>query len=118
MLNVLHVERSGFIKKVVKNLMFNQGHTYFSVNSYQEVPETIAVYDIDVLLSSAVAGKEPFESFVVSCKNENPSIKIVVLTSNDNQSERDKIMALGAYAYINKKDLHAKLPGILAGLDR
>lgn len=112
MYNILHLEQSSFIKKIVNNMLTEKGFNYISVDTAEEVYDLIkkGQYDFSVIITSMLIPDDTIENFIKILNNSKAKdIPVFVITSNDIAEDKKRLLNLGVSDYITKENLMDEL---------
>jgi DNA-binding NtrC family response regulator len=105
MFTVLHVEHSYFCRRIVKDLLIYSDNEleYISVQTPSEANKILENQKVNVIITGLEFGNETGESFIkVLNKSKYKDIPIIVLSGNDDEDFKRKLLAQGVVAYVNK----------------
>jgi two-component system cell cycle response regulator len=106
MLSILHVERSTFFQKIVKEIILHNGMNYYAST---KVADAISVLDnmhIDLIITGLEledgSGEELIEGLN---RSRHRGLPVFVITSTDSLELRQKLFGLGVVDYLLKQDI-------------
>lgn len=106
MINILHVERGSFFRKVIKDIAIQSGLVHFESDSAEEALEILGNEEIDLIITglelSDTSGEEFIEKLRRTRFNETP---VMVISSSDSMETYEKMFSLGVVDFIHKKDI-------------
>lgn len=110
MYRVLHLEKSDFFKKIVKNILIEKGFCYYPADNTAEAFEVLEQNQIDLIITSCLIEGENVEEFIKDInKGEYKDIPIFVVTSNEIEEDKKRLLNLGISDYITKENLVEEL---------
>lgn len=113
MYTILHLEQSSFIKKLVKNILLENGFNCISVDTAEEAYKTLENLNgnIDLIITSLLLKNTSIEQFMKTINNSdaNKNIPVFVVTGNELEDTKKRILNLGVSDYITKNDLGEEL---------
>lgn len=112
MYNILHLEKSDFIKKIVKHTLLENGFNCISVDNSSEVYNILANKDqhVDLIITSLLIPGDTIENFMKTINNTlKVDIPVFVVTGNEIEDNKKRILNLGVSDYITKDCLADEL---------
>ncbi|NMM65259.1 response regulator [Clostridium sp. P21] len=113
MYTILHLEQSGFIKKLVKNILLENGFNCISVDTADEAYETLHNLngEVDLIITSLLLEDTSIEQFMktINGSDVNRNIPVFVVTGNELENTKKRILNLGVSDYITKNNLGEEL---------
>ncbi|MFL0250402.1 response regulator [Clostridium neuense] len=103
MYKVLHIEKSEFFRKMLKNVLDKKGYFYVATDSFKKAKEILQKEYINLIITSFIADDGTVEKFVSEVNSsEHREIPIFLVTSNEMDKDKKRIMNLGITDYITK----------------
>ncbi|WP_234122233.1 response regulator [Clostridium hydrogenum] len=103
MYTVLHIETSELFTTMLKTTLDKKGYNYISTDSFKEAFQILYEEDVDLIITSLIAEGSTIENFLESISMSNYSeIPIFLVTSNEMNDEKKKLMNMGVTDYIVK----------------
>jgi len=103
MYKVLHIEKSEFFRKMLRNVLDKKGYFYVATDSFKEAHEILEREHINLIITSFIADDDTVEHFVSDINSgEHSEIPIFLVTSNEMDKDKKRIMNLGITDYITK----------------
>lgn len=114
MYSILHLEQSGFIKNIVKDILLRNGFNYISAHTAEEAYDILKnstnSNEINLIITSLLIPDEGIENFIEKVNVFNKKhIPIFVVTGNELNQDKKKILDLGVSDYITKDSLSDEL---------
>lgn len=110
MLNVLHLDGSGFFIKVLKQQVERIGFHYLHASTLAEGWEIIRRRKVDLIITALEFSDGNAEQMVGELnRTEFKRIPVIVITSNDTAEERHRMFNLGVIDYILKDSSESQL---------
>ncbi len=113
MYTILHLEQSSFIKKLVRNILVENGFNCISVDTAEEAYETLDKLngEVDLIITSLLLEHTTIEEFMRTINNStlNSNIPVFVVTGNELEDTKKRILNLGVSDYITKNNLGEEL---------
>lgn len=113
MYTILHLEQSSFIKKLVKNILLENGFNCISVDTAEEAYGTLRDLNgkVDLIITSLLLEDTSIEEFMKTINNNNlnKNIPVFVVTGNELENTQKRILNLGVSDYITKNNLGEEL---------
>jgi len=106
-MRILHLEYSGFFRKMVKELIISSGHTPFESKYGSDVFKILAQTDIDLIITGLELADMTGEELVEHLRNSRYGhVPIVLITSLEVDEVRQRLKGLKIDDYILKQDLN------------
>jgi len=106
MINILHVERGSFFRKVIKDIAAQSGLIHFEADSAEAALEILKEESVDLIITGLeladLSGEEFIEQLRRTQFNEIP---VMVISSSDSLEDYEKMFKLGVVDFIHKKDI-------------
>lgn len=103
MYKVLHIEKSEFFRKMLRNILDKKGYFYVATDSFKEANEIIEREHISLIITSFIADDDSVEHFVSEVNSgKHSEIPIFLVTGNEMDKDKKRIMNLGITDYITK----------------
>lgn len=101
MRNIIHIDNSAFFRKVVRTCLTEQG--YLS-ESYSQADKALKALNGDsaLVVTGTTFADMPFEDFIKRIRDFSKVIPIIVLTSEDEPTKIETILALGVQDTLSK----------------
>ena len=104
--HILHLEYSGFFRKIVKELILESGHSPIESKYGSDVFKILAQTDISLIITGFELADMTGEELIRSMRNSRFSdIPIVVITSLETSEVRERLKGLDIQDVILKQDL-------------
>lgn len=101
---------SGFVDFLQKH---QPSYTYFQATHKQQLDQILASNHIDIVFQDVRFGKADARQFIPQIKKQYPSLKIIILTSLDDNDTIQRLFAQGVDGFILKTDdKHQVLTGL------
>ena len=105
-MHILHLEYSGFFRKIVKELILESGHSPIESKYGSDVFKILAQTDISLIITGFELADMTGEELIRSMRNSRFSdIPIVVITSLETSEVRERLKGLDIQDVILKQDL-------------
>lgn len=103
MYKVLHIEKSELFRKMLRNILDKKGYFYVATDSFKEASEILETECINLIITSFIAEDGTVEQFISEVNSSKHSeIPIFLVTSNEMDKDKKRIMNLGITDYITK----------------
>lgn len=103
MYKVLHIEKSELFRKMLKSILDKKGYLYVVTDSFNEAHEILEREHINLIITSFIADDDTVEHFVSEVNSsEHREIPIFLVTGNEMNKDKKRIMNLGITDYITK----------------
>lgn len=110
MYTILHLEKSDFFKKMVKNILIEKGFCYYPADNVSEAFDNLEEKKVDLIITSCLIEGVNIEEFIRSINNgEHKNVPIFVITSNEIEEDKKRLLNLGISDYIKKDNLMNEL---------
>ena len=105
-MTILHLERSEFFRKIVKEIVLQSGMQYVGVPSGKEGLTMLDLQKIDVIITGIELADGSGKSFLQQLQ-DTPfrTIPTIVVTSDESLEVRQALYSMGIVDYIRKSDL-------------
>lgn len=112
---VLHLERSSFFQKIVKDIIQDLGIDVVTTSSAEEAQHFLVTEPIGIVISSLEVDEGSSIDFITQVyKVTEGRIPVIVITSSESLEIREKLFSLGVVDFILKRDLDkSKLHGYI-----
>ncbi len=119
MYSVLHVDNSGFFKKILKDAFTERGCGYVPVSTVDSAFDVLEKQKIDLIITALELESGSGEDLLrrVNASKFN-TIPVVVISSYDSIEIREKMFSLGAVDFIPKDISHDRLMAYVDKLTR
>lgn len=105
-MHILHLEYSGFFRKIVKELILDSGHSPVESKYGSDVFKILAQTDISLIITGFELADMTGEELIRNMKNSRYSdIPIVLITSLDVAEVKERLKGLQIEDCILKQDL-------------
>lgn len=109
MINILHVERGSFFRKVIKDIAALSGLIHFEADSAESALEILKEEDIDLIITGMELADISGEEFIKKLlRTQYNGIPVMVISSSDSMEDYEKMFSLGVVDFIHKKDISAE----------
>ncbi|MCX7922427.1 MAG: response regulator [Clostridia bacterium] len=106
MYSILHLDKSGLIKQMVKSILVERGFNYTPVESAREAYSILAKEKIDLIITSMLISDDTIENFIKTVnQGMNKDTPIFVVTGSTLDEDKKKVINLGVSDYISKDNL-------------
>lgn len=106
MINILHVERGSFFRKVIKDIAAQSGLIHFEAESAEEALEVLKDEVIDLIITGMELADISGEEFIEKLRRTRYNgIPVMVISSSDSMEDYEKMFSLGVVDFIHKKDI-------------
>jgi two-component system cell cycle response regulator len=106
MINILHVERGTFFRKVIKDIAAQSGLVHFESDSAETAFEILEKEEIDLIITGLELSDTSGEQFIERLRRTQfNGIPVMVISSNDSMEIYEKMFSLGVVDFIHKKDI-------------
>jgi len=105
MLKVLHVDRSVFFQKVIKDILIRHGIDIESVPGKKEALDCLSRKQYDVVITGLELADSKGQDLIRSMSAAGIIKPVVVVTSTESLEQRQELFELGVTDYILKQDL-------------
>ncbi|MBV7273177.1 response regulator [Clostridiaceae bacterium UIB06] len=105
MYNIVHLEQSEFIKKMVKHTLLENGFNCVSVDTASEVYNILSNdnQQIDLIITSLLITDDTIENFMRTINaSSKKHVPVFVVTGNDIGESKKRVLNLGVSDYITK----------------
>lgn len=103
MYTVLHIEKNNFFRKMLKGILDKKGYYYIATDNFAEAEEILNREHISLIITSFIADGDTIEKFISNVNfGEHREVPIFLVTSNEMDSDKKRIMNLGITDYITK----------------
>ncbi len=113
MYTILHLEQSVFIKKVVRNILLQNGFNCISVDTAEEAYTTLknSSQKIDFIITSLLIKDLSIEDFMknINTSHSSKDIPVFVVTGSEVEETKKRVLNLGISDYITKTNLTDEL---------
>lgn len=112
MYNIIHLEQSEFIKKIVKHTLLENGFNCISVDNASDVYNILSNNDqqIDLVITSLLIPGDTIENFMRTINTSSKRhIPVFVVTGNDIEENKKRVLNLGVSDYLTKDCLASEL---------
>jgi len=105
-LKILHVDRSGLFRKVMREMVMRTGHTVVSVAKSADALDVLASGGIDLVVTALELDDGNAENFINALSNsEAREVPVIVVTATDSLQQRECLFSLGVVDYMLKSEL-------------
>jgi two-component system, NtrC family, response regulator HydG len=98
---------------LLKSQLSNNGFTCYEAGTKSRAFEVLASNEIDLVLCDLNLHKENGKDILISIKEENPSLPVIIITGYSNVRTAVEVMKLGAVDYLLKPLIPAELVFII-----
>jgi len=106
MINMLHVERGSFFRKVIKDIAAQSGLVHFESDSAEDALEILKEEQIDLIITGLELADSSGEDFIEKLRRTQfNGIPVMVISSSDSMEDYEKMFSLGVVDFIHKKDI-------------
>ncbi len=106
MINILHIDRGSFFRKVIKEIAVRSGLLHFESESADDAFEILKNNKIDLIITGLELADTSGENFIEKLhRSQFNHIPVMVISSNDSMETYEKMFSLGVVDYIHKKDI-------------
>ena len=106
MINILHVERGSFFRKVIKDIAIRSGLIHFESESAEEAFGILKENNIDLIITGLELADSSGEEFIEKLRRTQfNEIPVMVISSSDSMETYEKMFSLGVVDFIHKKDI-------------
>lgn len=112
MYTILHLEQGEFIKKLVRNTLLENGLNCISVDTSEDFFKVLNNPNekIDLIITSLLITDDTIENFIRTINiSSNKDIPVFVVTGNDIEENKKRVLNLGVSDYITKDCLADQL---------
>lgn len=112
MYTILHLEQGEFVKKLVRTTLLENGFNCISVDTSEDFFKVLnnSSHQIDLIITSLLIVDDTIENFIRTINNStNRDIPIFVVTGNDLEENKKRVLNLGVSDYITKDCLADEL---------
>lgn len=110
MYTILHLEKSSFIRKMLNNVMFSKGFNYTAVETASEAYNILNNNKFDLIITSLIIEDDSIENFMKTInKSLNADTPVFVITGNNLDEDKKRILNLGVADYLTKEELQTEL---------
>ncbi len=106
---VLYLERSSFFVKIVKKIIEPRGYEVLNARETEEAFSILQSKDISLIISGTEMKNSRGTDFIEKLsESEFSSVPVIILTSRDSLSLRERFFSLGVADYILKENITAR----------
>lgn len=106
MINILHVERGSFFRKVIKDIAAQSGLIHFDAESAENALEILKNEEVDLIITGLELADISGEQFIEKLRRTQFNhIPVMVISSSDSIETYEKMFSLGVVDFIHKKDI-------------
>ena len=106
MINILHVERGSFFRKVIKDIAAQSGLVHYESDSASGAMEILKVEDVDLIITGLELADTSGEDFIEQLRRTQfNEVPVMVISSSDAMETYEKMFSLGVVDFIHKKDI-------------
>ena len=106
MINILHVERGSFFRKVIKDIAMQSGLVHFESDSAETALDILKEEEIDLIITGLELTDTSGEDFIEKLRRTQfNEIPVMVISSSDSMEIYEKMFSLGVVDFIHKKDI-------------
>ena len=106
MINILHVERGSFFRKVIKDIAAQSGLIHFEAESADEALEVLKTEEVELIITGMELADVSGEQFIEKLRRtQYNGIPVMVISSSDSIEDYEKMFNLGVVDFIHKKDI-------------
>lgn len=110
MFTVLHLDKSELIKKMVKDSLMGTGVKYLPADNTIKANNIINETKIDLIVTSIMIENDTIEEFIKNInKGVNKDTPVFIVTSDELDEEKKKILNLGVSDYIPKEKIASEI---------
>ncbi len=99
---IIHTDNSDFFRKMVKTFLSEEGYVTESTDSGIVTIEAVEANSVEAIILGMALKDMSVEELIKKVIVFPQKIPIIILTSNDNDSEKEKYLQIGLTAYISK----------------
>jgi CheY-like chemotaxis protein len=107
-MKILHLDYSAFFRKVIHDMVINQGHDYYGTSSINNVFELLSKDNYDVIFTGMELSDGTAEELMKKLERSSfKSIPIVIITSSEVKNVTHRLKNLDFSDFILKETLSA-----------
>lgn len=109
MANILICDDSSFTRKMIKNILKTEGHSFVDTDEGDSLLKIAASEKFDcILLDLLMPNKSGFE-VLDELKKIGNTCPVIIVSADTQETSKQMCMSLGAFAYLNKPPKHDEL---------
>jgi two-component system cell cycle response regulator len=106
MLKILHVDRSEFFRKIIKEIVTRCGHSVECVSTLAAAEAALAVERVDLIITGIELDDGDAAALIRALgATDYRDVPVIVVTSADSLEQRERLFALGVVDYMLKNEL-------------
>lgn len=103
-IEILHLDNSEFFRKIMKSFLLEKGFGVKSTDNGDEALNLIKTKQCNVIIMGMTFADMDGISFIKTVLSLHSNIPVIVVSSNDAEDEKEKLLALGIKAYVMKSE--------------
>ncbi len=109
MLSILHIDRSKFFQKIVRDIISANGLSYSSCTTKSEALNILESMNVDLIITGLELDDGSGEDFVEEVNRSRfRTIPVIVVTATESLKLRQRLFTLGVVDYMLKKDMNTE----------
>ncbi len=99
---IIHADNSDFFRKIVKSLLSEEGYVTENTDSGAETIAHVEDGSAEAIIMGMALKDMSSEDLIKKILMFPKKIPVIILTSNDDENEKEKFLRIGFTAYISK----------------